>query len=105
MSFKVIRNESGAVVAFGPNEDWYDPAGEYLIEEDQPEIYVDPKDAIRAEIASLEAKQLLPRITREFMLGVVEAQYASEGVDPYVNEGYVRLKEFDQYIASLREQL
>lgn len=65
----------------------------------------DPKAAIRAQIESLEAQQLLPRITREFMLSAAEAQAQAAGVDPMLNVGYAKLKEFDMLISSLREQL
>lgn len=43
MSFKVVRNEQGQVVSFGPNEGWYEPAQGYVIEEDQPVIQQDYK--------------------------------------------------------------
>lgn len=66
---------------------------------------VDPKAAIRAQIEALEAQQLLPRITREFMLAAAQAQAQAAGVDPMQNVGYAKLKQFDQLIASLREKL
>jgi hypothetical protein len=63
----------------------------------------DPKVAIQIQIDSLERTQLLPRITREFMLGLSEATYPPEILA--LNEGYRRLKEFDEQIIALRVQL
>lgn len=64
---------------------------------------IDPKDAIRAEIANLESAQLLPRVTREFMLQFTESQFTPEQLA--ANFGYKKLKEFDALIAGLRGQL
>jgi putative heme iron utilization protein len=66
---------------------------------------IDPKIAIQSQINTLEEQQLLPRITREFMLSAAEAQAQAAGVDPNVNVGYRLLKQFDNSIASLRAQL
>jgi hypothetical protein len=102
MSFKVVRI-GGNVVAFGPNADSYEPAGDFSIESDEPAIYVDPKVAIRAEIESLERAALLPRATREFMLLAMEAQAPAEVLA--LNPGYAAVKAFDTQIAALRAQL
>jgi hypothetical protein len=63
------------------------------------------KAQIQSQIDFLESQQLLPRITREFMLSAAEAQAKAAGVDPNVNVGYAKLKEFDTQIAGLRGQL
>jgi hypothetical protein len=63
----------------------------------------DPKDAIRAQIKSMEDRENLPRVSREFMLGTFEAQFPANALAQH--EGYVRLKAFDAQIKSLRDQL
>jgi len=39
------------------------------------------------------------------MLAAAQAQAAAAGVDPMLNVGYAKLKQFDELIASLRDQL
>lgn len=63
----------------------------------------DPKDAIRAQIKSMEDRENLPRVTREFMLLTMEAQFAPSVLAQ--NIGYVNLKAFDAQIKTLRDQL
>ena len=65
----------------------------------------DPKIAIQAQISSMEAAQLLPRISREFMLLSFATQAAAAGVDPMLNAAYAKLKAFDDQITALRSQL
>ena len=65
----------------------------------------DPKEAIKAQIDTLERKEMLPRLVREYMLADAEQKARALGIDPMTNYGYARLKEFDQLISSLREQL
>jgi hypothetical protein len=65
----------------------------------------DPKVAILAEIESLERTQLLPRITREFMLLQFATVAQAQGVDPMSNIAYAKLKAFDDQITALRNQL
>jgi hypothetical protein len=64
---------------------------------------VDPKIAIRAQIQILEQSQLLPRVTREFMLLAMEAQAPAEVLAQ--NPGYVAVKVFDNQVAALRALL
>jgi hypothetical protein len=64
---------------------------------------VDPKDAIRAQIKSMEDRENLPRVSREFMLGTFEAQFPANVLAQH--EGYARLKAFDTQIKALRDQL
>jgi len=61
------------------------------------------KDAIRTQIKSMEDRENLPRVSREFMLGTFEAQFPANVLAQH--EGYVRLKAFDTQIKALRDQL
>lgn len=63
----------------------------------------DPKDEIRAQIKALEAEQLMPRATREFMLLFMETNFTPEVLA--LNPGYQAVKAFDNQIAALRAQL
>jgi len=67
------------------------------------EPQADPKDAIRAQIKQLEAEQLMPRATREFMLTFMELNAPAEVLA--VNPGYQAVKAFDNQIKALRAQL
>lgn len=58
---------------------------------------------IKAEIAAMESTQIMPRVTREFMLGLLEGQYQPEQLA--MNIGYTKLKAFDNEIKALRELL
>lgn len=66
---------------------------------------VDPRIAIQAQIDMLESQQLLPRISREFMLLDFAQKAAAAGVDPTLNVAFVKLKAFDDQITALRDQL
>ena len=63
----------------------------------------DPKDAIREQIKQLEAEQLMPRATREFMLTFMEMNAPAEVLA--VNPGYQAVKAFDNQIKALRDLL
>ena len=65
----------------------------------EPADIPDPKIAIRAQIASLEQAQLMPRATREFMLLFVETNNLT------AMPGYAPLKALDDEIVALRNQL
>ena len=69
----------------------------------EPLPAVDPKAAIHAKILQLESAELLPRVTREFMLRFAESQFTAKQLKQ--NPGYQKLQEFDLMIAALREQL
>jgi hypothetical protein len=58
-----------------------------------------------AEIDSLEKSQMLPRVTREFMLAAFEAQASVAGVDPLTNFAYSKVKDLDTKINDLRATL
>ena len=55
------------------------------------------------QIAALEAQTLMPRATREFMLGYAESSYTAEQLA--ANVGYQKVKAFDNQIRALRAQL
>lgn len=57
----------------------------------------------KEEISSLEAQQLLPRITREFILQFCETTYTPEQLAQ--NVGYTKLKAFDNQIVALRDEI
>lgn len=59
----------------------------------------------QAKITELEQAQLLPRITREFMLLQFATVAQSQGIDPMTNIAYAKLKAFDDQITALRSQL
>ena len=71
----------------------------------EPADLPDPREAIRAQIDTLEKTSLLPRVTREFMLLSFASTAAGMGVDPMTNVGYAKVKELDDQIAALRAQL
>jgi len=58
---------------------------------------------IKSEIAQLETQQMMPRVTREFMLSFTEAAYTPEQLA--LNIGYTKLKAFDEEVKALRELL
>jgi hypothetical protein len=93
-----------------PEHTYLLPAGSVQITDAEAEAIraaslpvVDPKDAIRAQIKSMEDRENLPRVSREFMLGTFEAQFPANVLAQH--EGYVRLKAFDAEITALRDQL
>ncbi len=103
----ILKNSNNdTCLSDDPVEGWAEITAEEMAQiQASREVVVDPKAAIQAQINALESQQLLPRITREFMLSTAEAQAAAAGVDPMVNYGYRKLKEFDTLIANLRDQL
>ena len=101
MTFKVVRNAQGVAVAFGPNDDNYEPSMPYVVEDTAPQL--DPSIALLSQIESMERKQLMPRATREFMLMFMEANAPAEVLS--VNPGYQAVKAFDNQIVALRAQL
>lgn len=85
------------------------PAGCVAITEEEAEalrpkpLESDSKDVIRAQIKQLEAEQLMPRATREFMLAFMELNAPAEVLA--VNPGYQAVKAFDNQIKALRDLL
>jgi hypothetical protein len=68
-----------------------------------PASTIDPKVVIQSQIEALEFAQLLPRVTREFMLFDSESRFTADQLAE--NPGYVKLKAFDMQIRALRAQL
>jgi hypothetical protein len=60
----------------------------------------DRKAEARTRIIALEYEQIMPRATREFMLGYMEERATPEQLA--LLPAYVKLKAFDTQIASLR---
>lgn len=82
--------------------------GEALIPPPDPPPQ-DPDQAILQTIVRMEREQLMPRATREFILGAMEREAAEIGMTleqlSAKNKGYRALKLFDTQIAALRAQL
>jgi hypothetical protein len=68
-----------------------------------------PRDAIIAQITQMEQEQMLPRVTREALLGIAVIQAAAQGVtEPElyaVNVAYHKTKDFDDAIVLLRKKM
>lgn len=107
MSYKVIRNIADDVVAFGPNDEGYEPVipdgGLLYIEKKQPSPSV--KIVALHQIQLLESQTMLPRVTREFIIGAVKTEAEKTGLDPMALPAYVKLKTLDDQIKALRAQL
>jgi hypothetical protein len=71
-----------------------------------PEMVAQMESAKKlAEIDALEKSQMIPRVTREFMLAAFEAQALAAGVDPMINFAYSKVKDLDTKISELRAAL
>lgn len=120
MTYKLTNTTSilrggGACIPCDPANIDYQAYLAWLVDGNTPE----PADPIpqpspQDQIAALEAQQLLPRVTREFMLASFEAQAAAKGLtitqlttptDPNYAPGFAKLYAFDQQIAALRGQI
>ena len=58
---------------------------------------------LQAQIESEERNAMLPRVVREFMLGLTEAQFTPEQLA--LNTGYTKLKALDDGIKAKRKQI
>ena len=99
-STSILRTD-GASIPNDPRNTDYAAYLAWLAEGNTPEPadIPDPKEAIRAQITSLEQAQLMPRATREFMLLFVEQNGLT------AMPGYAPMKAFDDEIVALRNQL
>lgn len=86
-----------------------EPREEPLSEEDiqaiaerEPTLQ-DTIESLKSEIAAMEAQYMLPRITREFMLQSLEAQFTPEQLAQ--NIGYTRVKKVNDDIGAKRQRL
>lgn len=110
MTYKVVR-VNGAVVAFGPNDDSYEPSQAYTVEDEAP--LPNQADALRAQIRAIEVQELTPRNTREALIYLAEkeaiAVAAQLGATPEqvlaANIGYQNAKAIDLQITALRAQI
>lgn len=64
-----------------------------------------PGPSIQDQIDTLEREQMLPRITREFMLLQFMNVALAQGIDPMTNDAFRKLKEFNDTITALRAKL
>lgn len=72
----------------------------------QPGDWVEPGQAkadLLEQIRTMEAEQLMPRASREFMLLSMESMFAPELLA--LNPGYAAVKAFDNQIVALRNQI
>jgi len=74
-----------------------------------PPTPTEQRAAIQTEIDSLERANLMPRVTREFLLLAAVQQAVAQGVNESTlyaaNIGYRKVKDFDAQIMSLRSQI
>lgn len=87
-------------VATGEVSEYPDEPIEPLSPEEQRSQQI---QQIQTQIDQLESKELLPRITREFMLKSLEGTYSADQLSQTI--GYTKLKAFDDQIVQLRAQL
>ena len=100
-TYGITRLADGACIPLADGNTDYTAYLAWIAEGNTPEPadIPDPKEAIKAQIASLEQAQLMPRATREFMLLFVETNNLT------AMPGYGPLKAFDAEIVALRNQL
>lgn len=73
MSFKVVRNAQGVAVAFGPNDDNYEPSEAYTVEDNAPPIAI--------PIAPISPRKIRQALTRAGLRAAVEAAVAAGDQD------------------------
>lgn len=104
MSFKVVRNSKGEVIAFGPNDDSYSPSGDFTIEADEPLIVPTPIELL----VKLDAEnQLTQRNLRETVMLMAEAfkTVTNGAVDLSQIPGVQKVYEVEAQAQALRAQL
>jgi hypothetical protein len=106
----VIRTTDSISIPADPQNTDYSAYLQWLAEDNTPEPadQLPPQD-YAAQILSLERENMMPRITREFMLLDAVAKAAAQGItEPQLYAGmfaYQKLKDFDMQIAALRSQI
>ena len=73
MTFKVVRNAQGVAVAFGPNDDNYEPSEAYTVEDSAPVIAV--------PIVPISPRQIRQALTRAGLRAAVEGAVAGGDQD------------------------
>lgn len=73
MSYKVVRVD-GVAVAYGPNEEWYEPSQPYVIESDAPDLAPSP-------IQDVTPRQIRMALSRAGLRTSVEAAVAAGSQD------------------------
>lgn len=114
MSFKVVR-VNGVVVAFGPNEDFYDPGMPHTVEAEAPPIAPSPLEQIRAleqqhadAQAKLTRQSLLTLALDKAMTDPLAGGMTREQVHTTLlasSNGYAALWALEQQVEALRAQL
>lgn len=103
MSFKVVKNELGQVIASGPNEDWYEAVGIVEIVDELPVIEPTPAE----QLAQLDTRnELTQRNLREFILLTVQAvKTLNPALDLSQIPGVAHVERVEAEAAVLRAQL
>lgn len=102
MSFKVVRDKNGIALAFGPNQDCYEPGAVYSVEDSEPVTVPTAAD----QLATLDSENTLTqRNLREFILLVVEAMKQGTPIDLSPLPGVVKVYAVEAEAAALRSKL
>lgn len=106
----VIRLADDAYIPADKSNSGYANYLDWLKEGNEPEAADAPQPpSIQSQIDTLETASKIPRVTREFMLAVMEKEATDAGVtqaDLYAaNVGYRKLKDLDAQIRALRALL
>jgi hypothetical protein len=109
-STRITRLSDGASIPADPANTDYAAYLQWLAEGNTPEpADPPPPPDYAAQILALERENMMPRITREFMLLDAVAKAAAQGItEPQLYAGmfaYRKLKDFDMQIAALRSQI
>lgn len=119
--YTIIRVNDTAVIPLDPSNIDYKEYLQWVSEGNIPEPadLFNPNTVIQSQIDTLESSIKIPRITREFMLENLESRAIQMGseMDPPLDaeaslaylyasmKGYQKLKDLDNQITALRDQL